>query len=157
MASLIGSRVERKEDKRFLTGKGQYTADINLVNQTFATFVRSPHARAQISKIDIGQSLVVSSRRILGIEGPEGTDNLIERCSEMPYEQKPIMVKLLKLNQDIRVDLPTIGMETIKLLSKHNFSGIAIQSYLTIILDQDKVIEFANKENIFIEAIWGFY
>jgi len=56
MASLIGSRVERKEDKRFLTGKGQYTADINLVNQTFATFVRSPHARAQISKIDISKA-----------------------------------------------------------------------------------------------------
>ncbi len=56
MASLIGSRVERKEDKRFLTGKGQYTADINLVNQTYASFVRSPHARAQISKVDISKA-----------------------------------------------------------------------------------------------------
>ena len=53
MASLIGSKIERKEDKRFLTGKGQYTADINLVNQTYASFVRSPHARAQITKVDI--------------------------------------------------------------------------------------------------------
>jgi len=53
MASLIGSKVERKEDKRFLTGKGQYTADINLVNQTYAYFVRSPHARAKITNIDI--------------------------------------------------------------------------------------------------------
>ena len=57
MASLIGSRVERKEDKRFLTGKGQYTADINLINQTYASFVRSPHARAQISKIDISKAV----------------------------------------------------------------------------------------------------
>ncbi len=48
-SSLIGSRVERKEDKRFLTGKGRYTADINFVNQTYACFVRSPHARANIS------------------------------------------------------------------------------------------------------------
>ena len=55
MASLIGSKVERKEDKRFLTGKGQYTADINLVNQTYAIFVRSPHARAKITKIDLLQ------------------------------------------------------------------------------------------------------
>ena len=50
MASLVGSRVERKEDKRFLTGKGRYTADINLANQTYAIFVRSPHARASIKK-----------------------------------------------------------------------------------------------------------
>ena len=39
MASLVGSRVERKEDKRFLTGKGRYTADINLANQTYAIFI----------------------------------------------------------------------------------------------------------------------
>ena len=48
MASLVGSRVERKEDKRFLTGKGKYTSDINIVNQTYAVFIRSPHARAKI-------------------------------------------------------------------------------------------------------------
>ena len=53
MANLVGSKIERKEDKRFLTGKGQYTADINLVNQTYACFVRSPHARAKITKVDI--------------------------------------------------------------------------------------------------------
>mgnify|MGYP001407501019 CR=1 FL=1 len=57
MASLVGSRVERKEDKRFLTGKGRYTADINIVNQTYAIFIRSPHARAKIKKIDISKAL----------------------------------------------------------------------------------------------------
>jgi len=56
MASLVGSRVERKEDKKFLTGKGRYTADINLANQTYAHFVRSPHARASISKVDVSKA-----------------------------------------------------------------------------------------------------
>ena len=47
MPSLVGSRVERKEDKRFLTGKGRYTADINLAKSKLTLiFVRSPHARA---------------------------------------------------------------------------------------------------------------
>ena len=55
-SSLIGSRVERKEDKKFLTGKGRYTADINLANQTYAYFVRSPHARATILKVDISKA-----------------------------------------------------------------------------------------------------
>ena len=53
MANLVGARIERKEDKKFLTGKGRYTADINLPNQTYAYFVRSPHARAKITKVDI--------------------------------------------------------------------------------------------------------
>ena len=55
-SSLIGSRVERKEDKKFLTGKGRYTSDINLINQTYAYFVRSPHARAAILKVDISKA-----------------------------------------------------------------------------------------------------
>ena len=57
MASWVGSRVERKEDKRLLTGKGRYTADINIANQTYAVFVRSPHARAKIKKIDTSKAL----------------------------------------------------------------------------------------------------
>ena len=56
MASMIGSKVERKEDKKFLTGKGRYTADINLHNQTYAVFVRSPHARAKIKGIDTSKA-----------------------------------------------------------------------------------------------------
>ncbi len=56
MPSLVGSRVERKEDKKFLTGKGRYTADINLVNQTYAYFIRSPHARAKIKGIDTSKA-----------------------------------------------------------------------------------------------------
>jgi len=57
MASLVGSRVERKEDKRFLTGKGRYTSDINIANQTYAVFIRSPHARAKIKKIDTSKAI----------------------------------------------------------------------------------------------------
>ncbi len=57
MASLIGSRVERKEDKKFLTGRGRYTADISLAHQTYAYFVRSPHARAKINNVDISKAL----------------------------------------------------------------------------------------------------
>ena len=57
MVSLIGSKVERKEDKKFLTGKGRYTADISLARQTYAYFVRSPHARAKIDKVDIAKAL----------------------------------------------------------------------------------------------------
>ena len=56
MASMIGSKVERKEDKKFLTGKGRYTADINLHNQLHAVFIRSPHARAKIKGIDISKA-----------------------------------------------------------------------------------------------------
>ncbi len=76
MASLVGSRVERKEDKRFLTGKGRYTADINLANQTYAIFVRSPHARASIKKINIDKALK-SSGVVSILTGKEIADDKI--------------------------------------------------------------------------------
>ena len=67
MASLVGSRVERKEDKRFLTGKGRYTSDINIANQTYAIFIRSPHARAKIKKIDTSKA-IKNSKSIVGFK-----------------------------------------------------------------------------------------
>ena len=65
MASLVGSRVERKEDGRFLQGKGRYTADINIANQTYAIFVRSPHARAKIKSVDTSKAL--KSSGVVGV------------------------------------------------------------------------------------------
>ena len=56
MASLVGSRVERKEDKKLLTGRGKYTADVVFAHQTYAYFVRSPHARAQIKNVDTSKA-----------------------------------------------------------------------------------------------------
>jgi aerobic carbon-monoxide dehydrogenase large subunit len=56
-ASLIGARVERKEDYRFLTGAGQYTDDVALPGQTYAVFVRSPHAHAKIKSIKKDKAL----------------------------------------------------------------------------------------------------
>jgi len=55
-APLIGARLQRKEDYRFLTGGGQYTDDVTLPNQTYAAFVRSPHAHAKINKVGIDKA-----------------------------------------------------------------------------------------------------
>src|SRR5438552_11651971 len=52
----IGARVKRKEDHRFITGKGQYTDDINLKDQTYGYFVRSPHAHAAIKAINTAKA-----------------------------------------------------------------------------------------------------
>ena len=81
MPSLVGSRVERKEDKRLLTGKGRYTADINIANQTYAVFIRSPHARAKIKKIDTSKALKSS-----GVAGVlTGEDIAKDKIGEAPF------------------------------------------------------------------------
>ena len=133
-------------EKGFLTNK-------KPSNQQNLYILNGKNILEKVSEFDIGQSIVISSNRVLGIEGPEGTDLLISRCSKMSYEDKPILVKTAKLNQDTRVDLPTVGLNTIQKLISSGFSGLAIQSSLTIILEKDKVLSLANKNNLFIVSI----
>ena len=62
MSEGIGARVMRKEDKRFITGKGKYTDDIRMENQAYAAFVRSPHAHARIKSIDTSEAEAMAGR-----------------------------------------------------------------------------------------------
>ena len=98
--------------------------------------------------------MAVKNKLILGLEAAEGTDNLIKRCSRYKKsKEKGIIIKLKKYNQDLKFDLPTIGLNTIKLIIKYNYEGIFIQKKYCLILDKQKVIDFANKNNIFIAGI----
>tara|TARA_Y100000590_G_scaffold115130_2_gene131245 strand:- start:17211 stop:18020 length:810 start_codon:yes stop_codon:yes gene_type:complete len=105
-------------------------------------------------KLDIGQSIIIQNNIILGLESIEGTDNLIKRCFTYKRKgDKGILLKLKKINQDLRFDLPTIGLNTIKLLKKYDYEGIFIEKKYCLILDKDKVINFANKNKIFIKTL----
>ena len=64
-----------------------------------------------------------------------------------------ILIKLPKKKQDLRMDLPTIGLQTIKDCKKYGLKGIVLKSKKNIILDKAKCIQFANKNRIFIKII----
>lgn len=103
------------------------------------------------SHFDVGQGIVVAQRQIIAIEALEGTDAMIKRCQDL--RQNSILVKMKKKRQNAKVDLPTIGVETIKNCAKSNIKGIAIQASSTLIIDKEKVIETANELGIFITVI----
>ena len=110
-----------------------------------------------LSKFDIGQSVVVNNGYVLAIEGPEGTDETIKRSSDLSkkykLKNKSILIKFPKANQDLRIDLPTIGFDTIKNCIKANIKGIAVKRSQNIILDKDKIINLVKKNNFFIISI----
>lgn len=95
---------------------------------------------------DVGQGVVVFDNKIIARENINGTDFMIN--ADHPVGS--ILVKVSKPQQDQRLDLPTIGPDTIENLHKHNFSGIAIESDRCIVLHKDMVINLANKYNIFL-------
>ena len=110
-----------------------------------------------LSKFDIGQSVVINNGYVLAIEGPEGTDETIKRSLHLSkkykLKNKSILIKFPKANQDLRIDLPTIGFDTIKNCIKANIKGIAIKRSQNIILDKDKIINLVKKNNFFIISI----
>ena len=76
-------------------------------------------------QLDIGQSMIIQNERILGLESVEGTNELIKRCfSYKKQGDKAILVKLSKYDQSRILDIPTIGVETMKLLNKFDYEGI---------------------------------
>lgn len=107
-----------------------------------------------LSPLDVGQACVVQSGVVLGIEGPEGTDSLIERSGTLKSKGPgPVLIKMLKLGQETRVDRSVIGPETIKNVAKAGFSGIAIQGGGVILLNAQETIDLANSFGVFLVGI----
>lgn len=109
----------------------------------------------ELSEFDIGQSIVVQDGIVLGIEGIEGTDELIKRTGIMKKNSnvKPVLVKKSKINQSVKADLPTIGINTIKNLYKYGFAGIAIEYNKTIILNKKETLQLSEKSRMFVSII----
>lgn len=109
----------------------------------------------KLSDLDIGQSIVVQQKNVIGIECIEGTEQLIKRCGEIKYTNgnKPILIKIKKVNQTRRADLPTIGPDTIEQLYKAGFCGLAFDYQNCLVMSIEKVIELSNKYKIFLYGI----
>ena len=95
------------------------------------------------------QGLVIRNSIIVGKERTHGTKKMLQMISKTKNSQG-ILIKLPKQNQDLRVDLPTIGFDTLKDCKKSGIKGIVLKSKKNIFMDKNKSINFANKNNIFI-------
>ena len=108
-----------------------------------------------ISDLDIGQAVVVQQKQIIGVEAIEGTDALIARCGALKFKtgRTPILIKMKKVGQNNKIDLPSLGVATIENLARNNFAGIVIEAGSTLIINQKEVIKSANQSRLFILSI----
>lgn len=115
---------------------------------------RGVEVASALGKLDVGQSVVVQQGLVLGVEGIEGTDRLIKRCADYVRKGKaPVLVKLRKPQQDMRIDLPTIGTRTVENARKSGLKGIAVHAGNTLIVNEPEVIRLANEYGLFIKGI----
>ena len=106
----------------------------------------------QIAGLDLGQMVVVRDCACVAIEAMEGTDETIERAARITGKQKLVVVKVSKPAQDMRFDVPVIGLKTIEVMRRSNATALAIDAGRTLVFDRDELIRAADDAGIAIEA-----
>ena len=137
--------------KNDATIKKPTPAQINIIKKGFC-------ALKKLSKLDLAQSIAISNAGILGIEGPEGTDNLLKRAAtyytnwndKNGGKLEKLLVKTTKLGQSKKADVPVIGLNTARVIVELGYEGIAIKSGEVIILDKENVIKTLNENGKFL-------
>ena len=122
--------------------------------QTLLDIKRALEVANELGRLDVGQAVIVQQGLVLGVEGIEGTDELIRRCGN--YKRKGdggVLVKLRKPQQDMRIDLPTIGARTVERAYETGLKGIVVHSGNSLIVDETEVIKLADKYGIFIMGV----
>ena len=112
-----------------------------------------------ISKYDVGQSLVVSNNLVYAIEGLEGTNSMINRVKDLISNNKnlndfgPVLIKIPKIGQSKNMDLPVIGLETVKKCINAGLSSIVISSNGTLVVDYKEIKSFISKSQFCVMSV----
>lgn len=107
----------------------------------------------KMGELDIGQSVVVNDTAVIAVEAIEGTDQCVRRAGTLCRRGGMTVVKVAKPNQDMRFDVPTIGIQTIQTMRESGARVLAIESGMTIILDEAEVVRLADKLGITIVSL----
>ena len=106
----------------------------------------------KLGRYNFSQGTVVRNRKILAIEQSSGTQKMLKKCKSRKFKNKGVLVKFPKKKQDLRIDLPTIGLKTLYQCKSAGLKGIVLKSKQNIFLERKKSINFANKNKMFIIA-----
>ena len=107
----------------------------------------------EMGRLDIGQSVAVKGRAVIAVEAIEGTDECIRRAGQFCPQGGFTLVKVAKPQQDMRFDVPTIGIGTIESLLAARGKVLAIEAGKTIVIDQDQVVRLADEHGLSIIAL----
>lgn len=106
----------------------------------------------EMGGIDVGQSVVIKDKMIMAVEAIEGTDVCIKRGAKLA-KRNAAVIKVSKPKQDKRFDIPAVGLRTLRTMRKYKANLLAVEANETIIVDQEKVIKYADDHNIVIMAV----
>ncbi|HEV2617478.1 MAG TPA: UDP-2,3-diacylglucosamine diphosphatase LpxI [Candidatus Acidoferrales bacterium] len=106
----------------------------------------------RLAEIDLGQTVVICDRACVAVEAMEGTDETIERAARLTNGKRLVVVKVSKPGQDMRFDVPVVGLRTIEVMMRSNATALAVDAGRTLLFDRDKLTVAADEAGIAIEA-----
>jgi len=106
----------------------------------------------ELGRLDIGQCVVVRKKTILAVEAIEGTDAAIRRGGDLAREGA-VVVKVSKPHQDLRFDVPAVGLGTVKAMAEVKAAALAVESGKTLLFDKDEMITYADELRIAIVSV----
>ncbi len=106
----------------------------------------------QIAGMDIGQTVVIADRACVAVEAMEGTDETIARAARFAQGKKLVVVKVSKPGQDMRFDVPVVGLPTVEAMKQAGVTALAIDAACTLLFDREKLLELADAAGIAIQA-----
>jgi DUF1009 family protein len=107
----------------------------------------------QIAAMDVGQTVVISDRACVAVEAMEGTDETIARAGRIAGHKSLVVVKVSKPRQDMRFDVPVVGLPTIERMKCARATALALDAGRTLLFDRAKLIEQADAAGIAIQAV----
>lgn len=111
------------------------------------------HVATELARLDLGQTIVVKNQAVVALEAMEGTDATIRRASELVRGRALTVIKVAKPNQDMRFDVPVIGLNTIETLKNSKVTAMSLSADRTLIFDRDETLREADRAGIAIIAV----
>ena len=107
----------------------------------------------KLAGLDIGQTVVVADRACVAVEAMEGTDATIERAATLSNGRRLVIVKVSKPDQDMRFDVPVVGLKTIQVMGRSNAILLALDAGKTLLFERQRLLEEADRAGIAIIGI----
>ncbi len=150
---LAQNKIKTENSLKFNTElslkKGNYSK-IKPNNQDRLDINKAIKILNNLKQYNFSQGVVVRNKKVVSIEGKGGTKRMLEKSRSKKFRNHGVLVKFPKKKQDLRVDLPTVGLDTFKQFKAAGLKGIVVKNKQHVFLDQKKCISFANKNKMFI-------
>src|SRR5579864_4629734 len=107
----------------------------------------------RLAGLDLGQTVVIRDGACVAVEAMEGTDETIERAARLTNGKRLVVVKVSKPGQDMRFDVPVVGLRTIEVMKRSKATALAVDAGRTLLFDREKLMAAADEAGIAIEAL----